>query len=776
MALNSQANKDEVRDRLRIVIKGAVQGVGFRPFAYRLAKEMALTGWVVNAPHGVVIEVEGPEDRLNEFLLKLPRDKPPNAFIQSLEPVYLDAVGYTDFQIKESEAVGAKTALILPDIATCDECLREIFDPADRRYRYPFTNCTHCGPRFSIIEGLPYDRLRTTMKHFKMCDACREEYENPEDRRFHAQPNACPVCGPQLALWDTTGKPVAVKDAALTGAAEAIRNGSIVAVKGIGGFQLLVEARRAASIRRLRERKLREEKPFALMFPSLSSIRECCNVSDLEVRLLLSPESPIVLLHRRDSARMESGGVNEEVAPRNPYLGAMLPYTPIHHLLMRELGFPVVATSGNRSEEPICIGDNEALDRLGGIADWFLVHDRPITRHVDDSVARIVAGRELVLRRARGYAPLPVKIEPGMPAVLSVGAHLKNSVSLGRDNNVWISQHIGDLETSESFDAFRRVVKDFEDLYAIEPGAVACDAHPDYTSTRFAEKLGKKVIRVQHHYAHALSCMAENEISGPALGVSWDGTGYGTDGTVWGGEFLKISETDFRREAHFRTFPLPGGEQAVKEPRRSAMGLLYEIFGERLFGMDSIELLESFSAREKDVLLTMFRHKLHTPRTSSVGRLFDGVSALLGLFLVTRFEGQAAMALEYAVEGEETEARYPFGVLEKDEISECRMVDWAPIVSGILDDQASRVAPGKIAAKFHNTLVEIIVDVSRRAGELHVILTGGCFQNRYLTEKAIVRLRENGFRPYWHQRVPPNDGGIALGQAAAANRILAKER
>ncbi|NIO00817.1 MAG: carbamoyltransferase HypF [Candidatus Latescibacteria bacterium] len=783
MKLVKSSDKDKEiteQERLRVVIRGAVQGVGFRPFIYRLASEMALNGWVVNTPHGVLIEVEGSDERLKQFLLSVQSDVPPNAFIQSIEPIFLDPIGYRDFEIRKSEDKGEKTALVLPDISTCKECLREVFDPNNRRYRYPFTNCTHCGPRFSIIEALPYDRQRTTMKRFEMCESCRAEYENPMDRRFHAQPNACPDCGPHLELWDPKGIPIAKGDAALDEAARAIHGGAIVALKGVGGYQLLVDARRRDAVRRLRERKLREEKPFALMFPTLRAIREHCEVSALEERLLQSPESPIVLLKRIHPGASGAGAVSEEVAPRNPYLGAMLPYTPLHHLLMTDLDCPVVATSGNRSEEPICIDDGEALDRLGGVADWFLVHDRPIVRHVDDSVARIVAGRELVLRRARGYAPLPVMIESKAPVVLSVGAHLKNTVALGRGNDVWISQHIGDLETSESFNAFRRVISDLEDLYSIEPGAVACDAHPDYVSTRFAEKLDVNVVRVQHHYAHILSCMAENGIHGSALGVSWDGTGYGMDGTVWGGEFLKITESGFSREACFRVFQLPGGDQAIKEPRRSAVGLLYEMFGEKLFDRDGIKPFESFSSREKGILLAMLQHNIHTPLTSSAGRLFDGVAALLGLHFVTRFEGQAAMALEFCAEGGGTTESYPFEILDeastKDSSRTNRVIDWSPIVSGILEDLAAGGSAGTIAAKFHNSLVTIIVDVAILVGEERVVLSGGCFQNRYLAEKAIVMLKERGFHPYWHQRVPPNDGGIALGQIAAAARVLSKER
>ncbi|MDW8241321.1 MAG: carbamoyltransferase HypF, partial [Acidobacteriota bacterium] len=514
--------------RLRITIRGAVQGVGFRPFVYRLANEMGLPGWVLNSPQGVFIEVEGNAPELETFLLRIEREKPPRSFIQSLEYSFLDPVGYTTFEIRHSDESGEKTALVLPDIATCSDCLREIFDPTNRRHRYPFTNCTNCGPRFTIIEALPYDRPNTTMKHFAMCNECRSEYENPLDRRFHAQPNACPRCGPHLELWDAGGKVLASHHDALGGAAAAIRDGRIVAVKGLGGFHLIVDARNEDAVVCLRRRKHREEKPFALMYPHLECVKEHCIVSELEERLLLSPESPIVLLRRRSEGRIVRSAISPSVAPGNPYLGVMLPYTPLHHLLMAELGFPVVATSGNLSDEPICTDEQEALERLAGIADLFLIHNRPIARHVDDSVVRVMMGRELVLRRARGYAPLPiancgVTDSQGTPSLVqegtssptsmfAVGAHLKNTIAVSVGSQVFVSQHIGDLETAEAFEAFQRVIKSFHDLYNLRPSAVACDAHPDYLSTHYARRNGLPVISVQHHYAHVLSCMAENEL------------------------------------------------------------------------------------------------------------------------------------------------------------------------------------------------------------------------------------------------------------------------
>ena len=778
--------------RLRISIRGAVQGVGFRPFIYRLAAEARLAGWVKNSSQGVTVEVEGSSERLKSFLLRIDREKPPRCFIQSLESSFLDPVGYATFEIHESDDSGEKTALVLPDIAVCSDCLAEVLDPTNRRYLYPFTNCTNCGPRFTIIDALPYDRPNTTMRKFKMCVDCRLEYENPLDRRFHAQPNACPVCGPHIELLASDGGVLASHHDALFEAVSAIVKGMIVAVKGLGGFHLLVDAHNDAAVRRLRYRKQREEKPLALMYPDLDSIKSDCEVSDLEERLLLSPESPIVLLRRKSAIGDPHSGLSSLIAPDNPYLGVMLPYTPLHQLLMRELGFPVVATSGNRSDEPICIDEHEALDRLKRIAELFLVHNRPIARHVDDSIVRVMMGRELVLRRARGYAPLPVQLTRRAGPILAVGAHLKNSVAASTGADVFISQHIGDLETREAFNAFERVIDSFKQLYGLQPETVACDKHPGYLSTQFAKGCGLRVVTVQHHYAHVLSCMAENRLQEPVLGVSWDGTGYGLDGTIWGGEFLQVpgivpdAEDDpapFQRVAHLRTFRLPGGEKAIKEPRRVAIGLLYELIGDAVFQMEELAPVQAFSPHERYMLKAMLEKNLNAPVTSSAGRLFDAIASIAGLRQMVRFEGQAAMDLEFALDGAATDEAYPF------DLSHCRfekgqsaargsqpaiVVDWAPMVRAVISDVRSGLPTGLLSAKFHNTLVEVIVSLALRIGEERVVLTGGCFQNKYLTERSVRRLEREGFRVYWHQRVPPNDGGIALGQAVAAAREAAQ--
>ena len=774
------------RERLKVMVRGAVQGVGFRPFVYRLASELKLEGWVSNSSQGVFIEVEGPRTTLDEFAIRLRKEKPPRAVVQSLESSFLEAIGCSGFEIKESETSGDKSALILPDIATCADCLRDIFDSTSRRFRYPFTNCTNCGPRFSLIEALPYDRASTSMKKFAMCPDCEREYYDPLDRRFHAQPNACPKCGPQLELWGIDGHVLAEHEGALQQAADSVRSGKIVALKGIGGFQLIADARDQAAVVRLRERKHREEKPFALMYPSLEAVRGDCEVSELEETLLFSPESPIVLVGRdRRARRLDQ--LAEAIASRNPNLGVMLPYSPLHHLLMRELSFPIVATSGNLSDEPICIDEHEALQRLRGIADLFLVHDRPIVRHVDDSIVRVMCGREMILRRARGYAPLPITVGRlcqtpnggNRPTILAVGAHLKNTVALKLDNNVFISQHIGDLETKQAYAAFQSSAQDLPRLYDARIDLVACDMHPDYLSTKYAHDFqgaaiprsplensaaGKPpLLEIQHHFAHVAACMAENNLEPPVLGVAWDGTGYGLDGTIWGGEFLLVKKDgSFKRVAHFRQFRLPGGDRAIKEPRRSALGLLYEIFGETAW--DFPQLAVGLSEQEKSLLRQILKKQINAPPTSSVGRLFDAVAALLRLRQTSSFEGQAAMELEFTRRGDVADA-YSFVVTPTAPI----VVDWEPAIRELLDDLARGEDAGLASAKFHNGLVEVTVAIAKKIGEQNIVLSGGCFQNRYLTEQSINRLRQEKFQPYWHQRIPPNDGGIAFGQAVAAS-------
>lgn len=770
------------RQRLHIALQGIIQGVGFRPFIYRLAQELTLGGWVQNSAQGVVIEVEGSRSRLDAFLQRLEPEKPPRSVIQHMELTWLDPVGQAGFEIRAS-ALGPKTAIVLPDLATCPDCLAELFTPTNRRYHYPFTNCTHCGPRFSIIEGLPYDRPNTTLKSFQLCPPCQAEYDDPGDRRFHAQPNACPQCGPHLECWDATGQILATHDLALQLTTQAIRQGQIVAVKGLGGFHLIVDARNGTAIQRLRQAKQRPEKAFALMSPSLEWVKTHCAVSVLEEELLRSPEAPIVLLKRR----LVSGlplAPHPLVAPQNRDLGVMLPYTPLHHWLLRELGVPIVATSGNLADEPICTDEQDALQRLGAIADLFLVHNRPIARPIDDSIVRVVMGQPLVLRRARGYAPLPIALPPSPhatgqpPCILAVGAHLKTTIAFSIGSQIFVSQHLGDLATVPAWATFQQAIASFQHLYDLQPTAIACDLHPDYRSTQWAHQMGTQlqipVIPVQHHYAHILSGMAEHQLTGSVLGIAWDGVGYGLDGTMWGGEWLHITDTTFQRAAHLRPFRLPGGETAIKEPRRSALGLLYALWGDQAFDMTHLAPLQAFSASELRLLQAMLHQTLNSPITSSAGRLFDAIAALLGLHQQTQFEGQAAMSLEFAIAEVHTDAAYPVEILETatGQPSPPLVIDWAAMVQAMVQEIQAGVAIAQLAAKVHNTLVDMMLLVANQVGEERVVLTGGCWQNKYLAERAIQRLKQAGFCPYWQQQIPPNDGGIAVGQIMAADRAL----
>jgi len=708
---------------------GAVQGVGFRPFVYRLATEMGLGGWVLNSSQGLVVEADGTPGQLERFVARLAAEKPAAALVLAREVSYLAPAGFTRFEIVASDQAVERTAAVLPDLATCPECLAELLDPANRRFEYPFTNCTQCGPRYSIILDIPYDRPRTTMRGFTLCPACLGEYTDPADRRFHAQPNACPKCGPRLTME-------------IAAAAGEIARGGILALKGIGGFQLLADARSEETVARLRRLKHREEKPFALMMPSVAMVRQHCLVSAEEERVLTSAAAPIVLL--RPVAQASACGLAPNVAHNSPYLGVMLPYSPLHHLLMRAFPFPLVATSGNASDEPIAIDNEEARRRLGGIADAFLMHDRPVARPCDDSVVRVARGRENVMRRARGYAPLPVRVERELPPVLAVGGHLKNTVAIGVGRQVFLSQHVGDLETPEARRAFENAIDDLCRLYRFKPELVACDLHPDYASTRWALASGLPVVRVQHHHAHAAACAAENAIRGPYLAVSWDGTGYGPDGTIWGGEIFLGEDGRFERVSHLRQFRLPGGEAAIKEGWRSEASLLYEIFGPE--------------AVADPVLRRMIERGINAPLTSSVGRLFDAVASIAGVARVSRFEGQAAMLLERAIDGATIEEGYPLP--ERDGVA-----DWAPLVEAARHDVSSGAGQASIAARFHNALADWIVAVAARIGVKQVTLSGGVFQNGYLVERAAALLESRGFTAFTHQRVPANDGGIALGQA-----------
>jgi hydrogenase maturation protein HypF len=776
---------------IRLTVDGMVQGVGFRPFVYRLATELSQAGWVSNSPNGALIELEGDGDLQERFLLRLRQELPPHALISRLSIAALPLVRYQNFIIRPSHTEGAKSAFVSPDIATCPACVAELFDTTNRRYRYPFMSCTNCGPRFSIIESLPYDRSRITMKHFVLCGDCQAEYEDPASRRFHAQTNACPACGPRLELRDRQGKPLALCEEALQGAVRALRQGSIVAIKGIGGFQLLADAANGAALQRLRNAKRRPHKPFAVMAPSFTAAELLCEISTPEKWLLTSPAAPIVLLRRRERSITASDTrgscpqtldysdkslaepvtaarprLAANVAPDNPYLGVMLPYSPLHHLILNDYAAPLVATSGNLCSEPICIDNDDALTRLGGLADLFLVHDRPILRPLDDSVVRIVMGRELMLRRARGYVPLPIPMNRTPPAILALGGHLKSTVAVGARGQVILSQHLGDLDSVQANANYRRTIGDLTTLYEVRARQLVCDLHPDYASSQYGSTQALPVLEVQHHYAHVLSCMAEQGVEAPLLGIAWDGIGLGVDGELWGGEFLLLSRQNFKRFAHLRPFGLPGGARAVREPRRSALGLLYEMMGNYAFESIDLTPVKAFSARELPILKSMLEKRLNAPRCTSVGRLFDAIASLLGLCQIGSFEGQAAMTLEFAQERHETDLYYPFALTGSDPL----VIDWQPMVSMLLDDLAESAPIDYMATKFHNTLAEMIVVIARNSGQRRVVLSGGSFQNRYLTEYSIERLREEGFEPHWHQHVPPNDGGLALGQILAVAR------
>lgn len=713
--------------RLRIRITGAVQGVGFRPHVYRLAVEAGLSGFVLNSAQGVCIEAQGEAAAVRGFAERLQRCPPANAVVASFdtEPLQEQAAG--PFEVRSSDASGEPAAYLLPDLAVCPACLADIRTPGNRRYRYPFTSCTHCGPRYSIVEGLPYDRPLTSMRRFPLCAACAAEYRDPSSRRFHAQTNCCPECGPQIELRSPAGQRLHERHDALLAAAQAVREGKILAFKGIGGFHLICDARNRAALEELRRRKRRPTKPFAVMLP------------DHPEPLLHTPQSPIVLVDN-------DAGLPPEVAPGNPLLGVMIPYSPLHALLLDELRGPVVATSGNLTDEPICTGNAEALERLRGVADLFLLHDRPILRPVDDSIVRYIGGQPVLLRRARGYAPLPVEAPAELPEMIATGAHMKNTVAFSRGRRVFLSQHLGDLSTLPALDSHRRALADLTRTYRLKPQAVACDLHPDYGSTRTAHAMGLPVQPVQHHAAHLFAGLLEHRIEAPLLAVCWDGSGWGGDGTVWGGEFLLWDGRRVWRPAHLRPFPLPGAEQAVREPRRSLLGVLSQFGAEEL-------ARPLFSAVEWRLLRRMMERKLNTPMTTSAGRLFDAAAALLGLCAVASFEGEAAMALEFSARDSTCQESAAAGT------------DWQPLFERLA--RSPLPAPDR-AAMFHNSLVDAIVQTAGDTGVERVLLTGGCFQNALLAGKAAARLRAAGHTVFTHRLLPPNDGAIAAGQILAA--------
>jgi len=741
-----------------------VQGVGFRPFIYRLAREHRLSGFVANTPEGVLVEVTGERESLEAFLRAIPERKPPLARITTLiaEPAAIER--RKSFAILESRGEEKPTALIPPDLATCPACLAELFEPRDRRYRYPFINCTDCGPRYTLIRGLPYDRPLTTMAAFTLCAECREEYENPLNRRFHAQPNACPACGPHLALRDARGQPLASADP-IQDAVRHIQSGKIVAVKGIGGFHLAVDATSEAAVGRLRERKHREEKPLAIMAPSLERVGQFCRLGPDEARLLTGPERPIVLLDKL--VKLAGSPIAPSVAPGQATLGVMLPYAPLHALLLESL-YAVVLTSGNRSEEPIAYRNEEAIERLEGIADIFLVHDRDIYRRADDSVARVIQGQPQIVRRARGYAPRPIRLAQESPCLLAVGGQLKNTICLTRGREAFLSPHLGDLDNPEAYRSFEETVDHLTRTLEIQPLGVAHDLHPDYLSTRWAlEKSGLPAVAVQHHHAHVAAVLAEHGLEGPVVGIALDGTGYGADGQIWGGEILVADLSGFTRAAHLPYVPLLGGESAVRETWRMGLAWLYRIFGRDLFNL-RLPFLSAIDRGRASLLLDALERGIPWPRTSSCGRLFDALAALSGLRLRASFEGQAPMELEGAAEssGEAFIEPDPGWLDSSPDIP----VDG--IVRLAIDEIVQGTGAAEVAARFHARLAAVLAakaaTIAREQGLREVALGGGCFQNRILLTRVREALQAESFEVLVPEEVPAGDGGIALGQAAVA--------
>ncbi len=748
--------------RRGIQVSGIVQGVGFRPYVYRLANERGLVGRISNTAAGVVIEVQGSPEAVDDFLTRLPQEAPPLARITGIEVHELPCDRDHDFQIVTSRVGAERRVLISPDVATCADCLHELFDPADRRYRYPFINCTNCGPRFTIVRDIPYDRARTSMNVFPMCPACQAEYDDPANRRFHAQPNACWECGPLVELVDREGRRIESADA-IGEAAARLREGAVVAVKGLGGFHLAVDATNAAAVERLRERKRRVQKPFAVMAPDVATVETYCAVDDASRALLLRAERPIVLLPKKHPTP-----IAEAVAPLNRYLGVFLPYTPLHHLLLAAGQFPVlVMTSGNLSEEPIAIDNQEALARLSELADFFMLHNREILLRSDDSVVRVVGGRVRQWRRSRGYVPVPVFLHREVPPILAVGGELKNTVCLTKDRHAFLSQHVGDLENLESYRFFEEAVEHLQRILEIEPRIIAYDLHPDYFSTRWAlGRTGVKLEGVQHHHAHIAACMGENHLDGQVIGVALDGTGYGTDGHVWGGEVLVAGYRDFERVAHFEYVPMPGGARAIRDPWRMAVGYLFHHFG-RDFLKLPIPFVRELAPPKTELLIRMIQGAVNTPLTSSCGRLFDAVAALAGVRARVNYEAQAAIELEMAMaDAPGSETAYPLGIRKEAWGWE---IDTRPLFEVLLDDLAHGVKAGAISRKFHNALAEVFTRlaeiVREHAGLDRVCLSGGTFQNAYLLEHLTAQLEACGFRVFGHAEVPAGDGGLSLGQA-----------
>jgi hydrogenase maturation protein HypF len=749
----------------RIEVKGVVQGVGFRPFVFGIAERYRLKGEVANTSGGVTIYIEGPAKKISLFLKTLSGSHPPLAHITDICVYKEKQKGFKTFSIAKSRSPHKTSTLISPDMSICDDCLRELFDPDNPRFEYPFINCTNCGPRYTIIENIPYDRAKTSMKHFRMCGYCQAEYDDPRNRRFHAQPNACPACGPQIMLCDNSGNIIETSQI-LEKVAEFILAGNIVAVKGLGGFHLAVDAQNEKAVAELRKRKHREEKPFALMAEDIKSIQKFAYIDIEDKKLLKLARRPIVILRKK-----EPNTISEEVSPRNRFFGVMLAYTPLHYLLLRKVGVPLVMTSGNISEEPIAIDNDEALKNLSSIADYFLIHNRPIFLRSDDSIVRNMAGETRIFRRSRGYVPLPVFMNKKIVQVLACGAELKNTICLTKDNNAFISQHIGDLENLATYDFFKMTIEHMKRIIDIEPEVIACDLHPNYFSTRYAlEQKDLPVIQVQHHHAHVVACMAENHKKGPVIGLSFDGTGYGADNTIWGGEILVADERSFHRAAHLDCVPMPGGIASVKEPWRMAVSYLYHVYGEKMWNHE-IPFLRDINRKKSEIIIKMTQKKINSPETSSLGRLFDGIAALIGVRQQTVFEGQAAMELEMIANWPVRQG-YDYGWTSRDD----HVLSLEPIIIGIVSDMENGVSPAEISGKFHYTLIRMFSKICcfiRKETNINTaVLSGGSFQNNLLLSGLIENLNEFGFEVLSHRMVPTNDGSISLGQAVVAAAIF----
>ncbi len=756
----------EVRER--IDVSGVVQGVGFRPHVYRLAHQHALTGWIKNTVRGVTIEVQGAQENIGEFLRNLECNQPPLAHITAIATEKIFYTQEEKFLIMESDVGQHAHTLIAPDVATCTDCLREMLDADDRRHGYPFINCTNCGPRFTILRAIPYDRANTSMSSFRMCATCQAEYDDPWSRRFHAQPNACWQCGPQLALLDASG--ASIEGDPIQETILRLQQGAIVAVKGLGGFHLAVDAMQPDAILRLRQRKQRHEKPLAVMVADAAAAKLLCEVAESERTLLESPQRPIVLLRRRQGTALAP-----EITPGNPHLGVFLPYTPVQHLLFHCGRFSaLVMTSANISEEPICIDNAEAAQRLQGIADFFLVHDREILLRCDDSLVRQVHGRVSMLRRARGFVPVPIALDCEMPTILAVGAELKNTICFTRNREAFLSQHIGDLENLAAYKFFQESMAHLQQVLEIQPEAIAHDLHPDYFSTRWAlQQAELPRFGVQHHHAHVASCMAENHLSGPVIGIVLDGTGYGTDGKIWGGEILVAEYEDFHRAAHFAYAPMPGGAQAILNPWRMVVGYLSQLPASEYAA--GLKQMKQIPRSQLAVICRMIERDLHTPQTSSCGRLFDAVAALIGLRSTVTYEAQAAVELEAACERSTDTGAYPLEIRQGDELE----ISSVPMFAAILEDLRKGYSQATISRRFHHGLIRVLTDITERissaAGRLPVCLTGGCFQNVYLASHLKDALTQRGFQVFAHTQVPAGDGGISLGQAMVAGHRMQKQ-